>query len=300
MVTIVMKTVFFKILFLANTFVALTIGAAYSTADQNTTMNGYSYEDFKDFEKKWHFVTVRYRGDTKEMRFTYANDIAFKALLKGNNQYPDGARFGKISIQTQQDLAFPSSRLPAGKVRHTFMVRDASKHKETYGWGYALFDPSGAPYAGDHKAESLACATCHQIVKDSGQVFSKPMAFDLNVNLATGWTKNLTFLKVNVEKMPTILTQKIPSNFKFIHLIDGPLRKNIFFGTLDEIRPALLQKVKNTGHVAGLLSLDEKKFSIAYPIKMTKCPENKGAKAIHTLPTNEQGFYEIEVCLNDI
>lgn len=284
---------------LAKIILALTTCLPCSMAESNKTMNGYSYEEFKDFEKNWHFVTVRYRGDTKEMRFTYANDIAYKALLKGTNHYPDGARFGKISIQTQQDVAFPSSRLPSGTVRHTFMVRDTNRHKETAGWGYALFDPSGKPYSGDHKTESLACAACHQIVKDSGHVFSKVMALNFNVSKSKTWTNRLTFLKTEREKIPRILLQKISPEIKFVYLIDGSLRQHLFFGTLDEIRPALLEEVKNTGQAAGLLSIDETKFSVAYPIKMSGCIDKKGAKAVHTLPNN-QGFYEIEVCLNDI
>ncbi len=278
----------------------MIICIAPSVAEQNTTMNGYSYEEFKDFEKNWHFVTVRYRGDTKEMRFTYANDVAYKALLGGSNRYPDGARFGKVSIQTQQDLVFPSSRLPSGKVRHTFMVRDTARHKETDGWGYALFDPQGKPYSGDHRTESLACAACHQIVKDSGHVFSKAMALNLNVSPEKNWVKLLTFLKTQTEKLPKSVVQKIPLNIKFIYLLEGPLRKHIFFGTLDEIRPALLEKVKNTGQAAGLLSMDEKTFSVVYPVKTATCPDNKGAKAIHTLPNDKKEFYEIEVCLHDL
>jgi hypothetical protein len=285
---------------LIKVFVATTFCLPNSVAEPNTTMSGYSYEEFKDFEKKWHFVTVRYRADTKEMRFTYANDLAYKTLVSGSNRYPDGARFGKVSIQTQQDLVFPSSRLPSGKVRHTFMVRDSARNKETDGWGYALFDPEGKPYSGDHRTESLACAACHQIVKDTGHVFSKVMALNLNVSPERSWTKHFTFLKTQRKKLPKSIVQNIPTNIKFINLIDGPLRKHIFFGTLDEIRPTLLEEVKKTGQAAGLVSLDEEKFSIAFPLSIEKCPGNKGAKAMHTLPNDKKGFYEIEVCLSDI
>src|SRR6185436_10943563 len=56
-------------------------------------MNGYKLSDFPDFEKKWKLVTVRFRKDTGEMRFTYANDLAFENLQKGVIDYPDGAIF---------------------------------------------------------------------------------------------------------------------------------------------------------------------------------------------------------------
>jgi Cytochrome P460 len=294
------KKVLLRVSVLVGLTMALTVHGARAVAEEDMTMNGYSYEEFKGFEKNWHFVTVRYRGDTSEMRFIYANDLAYKALLKGSSEYPEGSRFGKISIQTQPDLDFPSSRVPSGKVRHTFMVRDVARHKDTYGWGYSLFDPSGKPSSGDHRAEARACAACHQIAKDAGQVFAKPMAFGLNVDLAKNWLKHLTFAKTSLKKVPAVLAQKIPSTFKFIHLIEGPLRKSLFSGTLDEIRPALFEEIKSTGQPAGLLSEDNKLFSIAYPVELAKCPDKKGAKAVHTLPNSAEGFYEIEVCLRDI
>jgi hypothetical protein len=81
----------------------------------HASMNGISYDTFGDFFKKWHFVTARYRKDTEEMRFTYANDIAWRALQEGAGppgavkDYPEGAAFGKVGVMTQDDPAFTSS-----------------------------------------------------------------------------------------------------------------------------------------------------------------------------------------------
>ncbi|MBY0416354.1 MAG: cytochrome P460 family protein [Bdellovibrionales bacterium] len=43
-------------------------------------MNGMTLADYAGFEKKWEMVTIRYREDSGEMRITYGNDIAVKAL----------------------------------------------------------------------------------------------------------------------------------------------------------------------------------------------------------------------------
>ena len=93
-------------------------------------MNGYKLSDYEGFEKKWRLVTVRYRKDTGEMRFTYANPKAWNALLKRSKDYPDGAVFAKIGIITMEDPAFPSSAVPAGTRRYQLMVRNKKKHAE--------------------------------------------------------------------------------------------------------------------------------------------------------------------------
>jgi len=53
-----------------------------------TAMNGYNLNDYAEFYKKWHLVTVRYRTDSFEQRFTYANDLAWKTLQTGKTDYP--------------------------------------------------------------------------------------------------------------------------------------------------------------------------------------------------------------------
>src|SRR5262245_31783649 len=51
---------------------------------------------YADFWKKWHFVAVRWREDTREIRLTYANDLAWKVLAEQGSEYPTGAMFGKL------------------------------------------------------------------------------------------------------------------------------------------------------------------------------------------------------------
>ena len=102
---------------------------------KNLTMSGYTFNDYRDFQKNWKLVTVRYRKDTDEMRFTYANDLAYSTLMSGKTDYPDGAVFAKIGFKTEPDPAFSSSAVPSGIRRYQFMVRDSKKHTSTNGWG---------------------------------------------------------------------------------------------------------------------------------------------------------------------
>ena len=144
-------------------------------------MNGYSLDQFGDFIKSFHFVTVRYRTDTHEMRLTYANDKAWQALLAGGKHYPDGAVFAKIGIMTEQDPGFTSSVVPSGAKRYQLMVMDHKKHAATAGWGYALFDKDGKTFEQNPVEQTAACDACHKLVPDRSYVFSQPMRLDIGV-----------------------------------------------------------------------------------------------------------------------
>lgn len=104
-------------------------------------MNGYSLSQFPDFIKKWHFVTVRYRKDAHEMRFSYANDKAWETLQAGAKKYPDGAVFAKLGIMTQEDLAFSASAtwISANEMRPAFLrTTTAAAGLPDYGFGIVI------------------------------------------------------------------------------------------------------------------------------------------------------------------
>ena len=61
-------------------FFVIHLKTQAETFEGRTQMNEIKFQSYKGFEKKWKLVTVRFREDTKEMRFTYANDIAWKTL----------------------------------------------------------------------------------------------------------------------------------------------------------------------------------------------------------------------------
>lgn len=63
-----------------------------------------------------------------------------------------------------------SAPIPASARRYQLMVRNNEKHKQTGGWGYAVFDRDGT-----ESQTTAACHACHQLVPERGLVFSQPM-----------------------------------------------------------------------------------------------------------------------------
>ena len=68
----------FTILFLI--IFSFRINATEIKKNSHIKMNDISLHQFGDFTKEWKLVTVRYRKDTEEMRFTYANPTAAETL----------------------------------------------------------------------------------------------------------------------------------------------------------------------------------------------------------------------------
>jgi hypothetical protein len=259
---------------------------------------------FQNFEKTWKFVNVRYRKDTGEMRFTYANDIAWNYLQKKGKNYPDGAAFGKISVATHADEAFPSSVIPSGKRRVQFMIRDKKGYKATNGWNYGLYKPNGDEFKGDPLVRSHACAACHQIVEDRGHVFSRPMAVfggnsSVQIETGTSWQKSIKFLAVDRKDLDSKIQKILPKKIKNIRLIKGNLRKYYFSGTLDEIRPVLIEEALRTKNATGLTSLNGREFSIVFPNQNKVCSGKKGFQGItafHTVPNLKRPVIKLELC----
>lgn len=275
-------------------------GFLWATEEDPYTMGGYKLSDFKNFEKTWNVVTVRYRKDSGEMRFVYANPQAWKALLEGAGSYPDGAVFGKISLGTKKDLSFPSSLVPSGGRRIQFMVKNKAKHKSTGGWGYALFSMDGKRHPGDVNKKQRACYACHTLTRDRDFVFSTPMQLvSLQPNqLSQGneWRTKISFKTGKYNDLPKELKKVLkPQKVRFI---TGILTENIFYGTLDEIRPILIEEYKRTKMASALFSKDGSQFSVIFENLEKTCPkkDQKSLKAIHTVPNKEKPLYEIEFC----
>lgn len=285
-------------------FIIHSYSYSYVLADHSYTMNGYKLKDFPNFSTEWKFVTVRYRKDTGEMRFTYANDIAWKHLNSNSTNYPQGSVFAKISIRTQVDDAFPSSVVPSGGRRIQFMVRDQNKHKRTGGWGYALFDLNGKRTPGDPVAKSMACAACHALVKDRGQVFSSPMAFigfsPKQRPQEMKWLKRLKFIEKEISTLPPDLRKNLSGYSGKIRTISGSLTKNLFEGTLDEIRPILIVETIRSGLGSALISEDGKQFSVVLPNQDQNCTlaNQISLKAFHTVPNLKKPIYVVSICEN--
>jgi hypothetical protein len=241
--------------------------AAPSPHQGKSEMNGIAFQPLAQFAKSWELVTVRYRTDSKEMRFVYANPIAAKALRARLADFPDGAMLGKIGRLTENDPAFTSSLVPSGAKRYQIMVRDRKKFASTAGWGYALFDQDGRTFGDEPKAASEACAACHALVKDRGYVFS---TFTESGGRTAAAGARLEFEKTGVAGLPSAVKTWIRDADKELFKVVGPIALNVFPGTLDEVVPALTEKSLATAKPALLLSNDGKRFSLVVWDRLNK------------------------------
>jgi len=237
-----------------------------------SVMNGYAMKDFRDFEKKWHFVTVRYRKDSHELRLVYANDLAWKTLQTGKTEYPKGAVFGKIAFLSQEDPAFVSSLMPSATRRFQFMVRDSKKYADTGGWGYMLFNKQGQTFPEDQHQQTLACAACHKIVEaNRGSVFSTPMSLGLTASdpldhapVDRAAVPHFEFEDSTVELMPAQVLVNLPVHTTKLRRLKGQLQDQVFQGTLDEIRPLLTKEALRSNLPVLLINSQGDRFSIVY------------------------------------
>ena len=267
-------------------------------------MNEIRFSDVKDFMKNWYFVTVRYRQDTNEMRFVYANEIAWKALQSLKPDYPDGAAFGKIGLATESDPAFLSSKMPSTTRRYQFMVKDKKKYRATDGWGYALFDGSGFQFDEDTKLATQACAACHRIVPQRDFVFSRIAALapqDKSRPMSQGTLGHLgLFKELNVGSLPIQLAKQVTADggslFTSVDSLEGEIKQKSFSGTLDEVVPLLLDQA-HKNHRPSVMVLDTGNFSVVIPLSKTKgtCPPDQSLAHI-VVQFNAKKVRDAETC----
>lgn len=252
---------------------------------------------YAQFEKEWKLVTVRFRRDTGELRFTYANPIAWKHMsdrLSGKTTvpYPKGAVFAKTGIATHEDESFPSSAVPKGVRRFQLMIRDEKKYAQTDGWGYALFTEDGQRAPGDSKQTAMACAACHKIVPERDFVFSVPMTglAPKSAYLEVSSAKKWSFQDVELPSLPAGVVRHLPVGAKAVRVLSGEITKHVFEGTLDEIRPLLTKESHRISRPALLLSENGKHFSLVFAKTVDSKDVMNQAKSC---PTGETMFLAI-------
>lgn len=272
------------------------------TGDKPREMNGIFYDQFKDFTKSWHLISVRYRQDSGEQRFTYANDLAWKAMQTLRPNYPDGAMFGKVAFMTENDPAFPSSRVPSGAKRVQFMLKNRKAYASSRGWGYALFDADGNLFNEDMKAKTASCVACHDLVPDRDFVFSRQMQlhYDSVLPQLQGLDQAklqtmLPFSQTKVTEVPKSASAHL-KGFDYVKSLGGDLQKNAFSGTLDEIIPLLTEKAKLTGTPTALI-VDANNFSLVVPAGK-KCKNQPQLFSFHVyVQFNAKPVRNSETCL---
>ena len=270
-------------------------------ANAASEMNGIKFAEHLNFATKWKLVTVRFREDSNEMRFTYANDLAWEALKALRPNYPDGAKFGKVSYFAEGDPAFPSSKVPGGVTRYQLMVKNRKAYKNTDGWGYALFSPQGGLFNEPVEQKTMACVTCHRIVPERDFVFSRNLdrdSRDPRDRVAKNAARTQILFKGKTpEDFPATLRQLLTKN-EAIESLEGPLQQHAFSGTLDEVVPLLLERVKLTGKTS-LLAVNEKNFSVVQiPAASKSCNDGKGKTVTIVIHYNGGKVRDAEHCLN--
>ena len=258
--------------------------------DSPMEMNGITSRQFGDFVHNWHYVTVRFRRDKGEQRFVYANDSAWKALLEHSTDYPDGAVFAKVAVQTQEDPVFINSQIPTNQQRVQYMVRDHDRYKDTDGWGYALFNPDGSVALGEPQKMALqACNACHQVVRDKGLILRNRCP-RCSARLPVSHNRlqrasAVSFSTVDVAILPEYVRKQIPAQAKKIGRMPGSMPQHVFYGTTAEAVPLIAAEAVRANMPAVLISQDgTPQFSLVWPAPLT----DKNAKPCD-LPGGKKG-----------
>lgn len=243
--------------------------------ETSRTMNTISFDDYQDFWTKWKLLTTRYRVDNNEIRATYANDIALKAITEGKTDFPNGATFGKVVWTVASDPTYPNSLQPEQVKRFTFMVKDAN-HAEHRGWRYAIFDPSGKTLPGDKVQMVNACAKCHEYAANRGFVFlgsMDPTASMLAHKNAKAQEQQLTpnvaglvdMQVVPASTAPSRLQKLLPSNTDKVVRIGANMAQISFTGIADELVPLEINASLSSNRPAAWWDQHGRVFSLVLP-----------------------------------
>ena len=132
---------------------------------------GLSFKDIEGYQN-YKIVATHFRKDKNEIRYILANPVAYNALRAKAKVMPNGSKVVKIGWSVNDMASFPSA-LEADKIQRVeYMIKDATKHKESDGWGYARFVKKNGSYkawGGDPKS----CVACHASVKSNDALFTK-------------------------------------------------------------------------------------------------------------------------------
>jgi len=190
------------------------------------------------FWEKWKLLTVRYRKDNGELRFIYANDLAWEGIRRGVKEMPQGAIFAKAAYSTTEDPSFPVSAVPWSPTRVQLMLKNTKKYPSTGGWGYAIYMPRSVnpPLETPEVRRNtvMSCYACHMIVRDKDYVFSEPI-FDESLRTPGLGRYSQKFIPTPVEELAEnirpqiakILKPTLATQVKFLTM---PL----FEGSIDE------------------------------------------------------------------
>jgi hypothetical protein len=268
-------------------------------------MHGYRLTSFGDFSK-WQLITVRYRKDTDELRWSYANEKAWKVFRQGKTEYPDGAVFAKQGFHEVPDPDFSSSAVPGHTARIQFMVKNKRKFASTGGWGYLIFDGEGKVLAKNPVTDSVACHACHQLVERKGYIFSDYIHRGTGVNPWPRATNNnrghaafssgITFVTDLKSALPAKISSHIPSKWTSVDILHaGKVNKYSFTGTTHELMPLLLDQAKKEKRPIVFYSEDLVHYTLIVPSN-EECQSKSSFQVIRSPESIEQKPTEQIIC----
>lgn len=146
---------------------------ALAAGDVPPAPNGIAFPaDYRD----WRVIGTSHRTDNNTLRVIIGNDTAIEAARAGKtNPWPDGAVLGKLVWKDAAHDKWPAATVPGTFVHAEFMLKDATKHAATGGWGYARWLGQDQKPFGEDASFANACVACHTPVKDNDYVFTHPV-----------------------------------------------------------------------------------------------------------------------------
>jgi hypothetical protein len=80
-------------------------------------------------------------------------------------------------------------------------------------------------------------------------------------------------------RLPKKIQELLPA-ISSVRFLDGPLRQHVFGGTLNEIRPMLIEETERSSKPSLLLSRDGSLFALAVPTTEPVAPCTKSQKTL--------------------
>jgi beta-xylosidase len=153
--------------------VAVIIILASSLAlagDTPVSPNGIAmYHDYMS----WKVIAPSYRENKGHVRIITGNEIAVAALRARKKPLPNGSVLAKVAWKAEKLTAFPEATVPGSFVQVEFMVKDATKYKDTGGWGFARFVGNNLKPYGKDASFVGECFGCHLPVADNDYLFTR-------------------------------------------------------------------------------------------------------------------------------
>ena len=157
------------------------------------------------------------------------------------------------------------------------MVRDHARHKDTHGWGYAMFNIEGKTAPGKPLDEvSRACDACHQEVPERGMVFVQPMSdispvsANANSSVIAGNSSRaqIPFVTVKFSELPKIVQEKLPPKTISVRSMQGAIPEHMFQGSMHELIPFVGAEAARSGMPAVIINKkNDKEFSAIWPVR---------------------------------